>query len=415
MSLKIEGLAGAALEVIGQDAATGAVELVAEPDGVERYRLLVTAPASSTTVTGETAIRFVVEGADGESATAAAPFSGPEHAEMTSGTLRGIARFLGRRSFLRGHDRGRRAFFVVRAVATFPGEMRPELLRPGAGLQPHAGTTAETGPARMEGRGRHRRRLDADRAPSQRRRPAARWTARLRAGASLGQSADGELVDLQWRVARRVRDAISTQKGTSGSKRRNHRHAGEQATPSSRPSRRWWRHDRIGIASVARAVLRRRDHRSLAQDPAAFVTELHGGNGARYRRPRRALRRMPVEDRRRHRQALPGVEPRGSTSRPAGCMSSGRAAYRRAASSRRSRRSAMARPPSIRAKPDEANAQAERRLLDRDGRGGLGRPQPSCCCRKRSGSAAIMPPETRTLLHWVSAVIAVPACGLRRA
>jgi polyferredoxin len=75
LSLSIEGLPGASLEVIGQDATGATARLVAEPDGVERYRLLVTAPEDSASGDGE--VRFVLEGIPGERVEVAAPFSGP--------------------------------------------------------------------------------------------------------------------------------------------------------------------------------------------------------------------------------------------------------------------------------------------------------------------------------------------------
>jgi cytochrome c oxidase accessory protein FixG len=75
LSLSIEGLPGAALEVIGQDTAGASAVLIAEPDGVERYRLLVTAPETSAIGAGE--VRFVLEDSKGERSEVVAPFSGP--------------------------------------------------------------------------------------------------------------------------------------------------------------------------------------------------------------------------------------------------------------------------------------------------------------------------------------------------
>ena len=78
LNLRIEGLPDGILEVIGHDATTGAAQVTAAPDGVDRYRLLVTAPASSVEPDGGTALRFVLEDSDGsKSASISALFSGP--------------------------------------------------------------------------------------------------------------------------------------------------------------------------------------------------------------------------------------------------------------------------------------------------------------------------------------------------
>jgi len=76
LAVSVEGLQGARIEIIGRDAAT----LAAEPDGVDRYRLLVTAPAVSVDADGASSIRLVLTDATtGRTAGAAARFSGPEH------------------------------------------------------------------------------------------------------------------------------------------------------------------------------------------------------------------------------------------------------------------------------------------------------------------------------------------------
>lgn len=77
VSLTIEGLPGATFELIGAGTSVGLGHLVAEPDAVDTYRLLVTAPASS--LTSETAdIRVVLASIDGLQAVAATRFLGPE-------------------------------------------------------------------------------------------------------------------------------------------------------------------------------------------------------------------------------------------------------------------------------------------------------------------------------------------------
>jgi polyferredoxin len=77
--LLVDGLPGASLEVIGQDATAGETRLVAAPDGVDRYRLLVTAPQSAIGANGSGEVRFTVKDpASGERAVVSATFAGPE-------------------------------------------------------------------------------------------------------------------------------------------------------------------------------------------------------------------------------------------------------------------------------------------------------------------------------------------------
>jgi cytochrome c oxidase accessory protein FixG len=77
LSLRIEGLPGGVLEVIGHEVTGGTAQVTAEPDGVDRYRLLVTAPATSVGAGGGTPLRFVLEDDDGKRAAVSALFSGP--------------------------------------------------------------------------------------------------------------------------------------------------------------------------------------------------------------------------------------------------------------------------------------------------------------------------------------------------
>ncbi len=76
LSLRIEGLPGGVLEVIGHDVTGDVAQVTAEPDGVDRYRLLVTAPASAVQE-GGTPLRFVLEDEHGKHAAVSALFSGP--------------------------------------------------------------------------------------------------------------------------------------------------------------------------------------------------------------------------------------------------------------------------------------------------------------------------------------------------
>jgi cytochrome c oxidase accessory protein FixG len=76
LGLAVEGLPGAKIEIIGEGAAAGPAHVTAEPDSVDRYRILVTAPAAAD-VSGGSTIRFVLSDASGTSSVAA-PFDGPE-------------------------------------------------------------------------------------------------------------------------------------------------------------------------------------------------------------------------------------------------------------------------------------------------------------------------------------------------
>jgi len=77
LALAVEGLAGARFEIIGEGASASPTHITARPDAVDRYRLLVTAPAGSMTAT-TTDIRLILS--DGNaSAVAVTRFQGPEN------------------------------------------------------------------------------------------------------------------------------------------------------------------------------------------------------------------------------------------------------------------------------------------------------------------------------------------------
>ena len=76
-SLSIEGISGATMEVIGEsDLAAHGLHI--EPNAVESYRVLVTAPADSLK-SGGADIRIVLTDAEGARVSAATRFSGPEN------------------------------------------------------------------------------------------------------------------------------------------------------------------------------------------------------------------------------------------------------------------------------------------------------------------------------------------------
>ena len=76
-SLSIEGISGATMEVIGEtDLAAHGLHI--EPNAVESYRVLVTAPADSIK-SGGADIRIVLTDAEGARVSAATRFSGPEN------------------------------------------------------------------------------------------------------------------------------------------------------------------------------------------------------------------------------------------------------------------------------------------------------------------------------------------------
>ncbi len=77
VSLSVEGLPGATFELIGAGESAIDGRLVAEPDAVDTYRLLVTAPAVSL-ASGAAGIRFVLSSDDAPLAVASTRFLGPE-------------------------------------------------------------------------------------------------------------------------------------------------------------------------------------------------------------------------------------------------------------------------------------------------------------------------------------------------
>jgi len=79
LALRVEGLEGASIEVIGEGAGGEAAHITAEPDGVDRYRLLVTAPAGAVGADGVSEIRIILEDANTDDfAAASTQFAGPE-------------------------------------------------------------------------------------------------------------------------------------------------------------------------------------------------------------------------------------------------------------------------------------------------------------------------------------------------
>ena len=66
----------AMIEIIGEGDATGPTRVTAVPDGVDRFRVLVTAPAASV-AGGGSLIRFKLSDATGASSVAT-QFDGPE-------------------------------------------------------------------------------------------------------------------------------------------------------------------------------------------------------------------------------------------------------------------------------------------------------------------------------------------------
>ena len=77
VALTVAGLPGATFELIGAGDNAIAHHLVAEPDAVDTYRLLVTAPASALT-SNTASINVVLSDAGETLATASTRFLGPE-------------------------------------------------------------------------------------------------------------------------------------------------------------------------------------------------------------------------------------------------------------------------------------------------------------------------------------------------
>lgn len=80
LDMTISGIDGASLSVVGETASeAGDVTIQTEPDGVDRYRILVTAPAAALEADGSTRLRFsITDPASGERQTNVVPFLGPE-------------------------------------------------------------------------------------------------------------------------------------------------------------------------------------------------------------------------------------------------------------------------------------------------------------------------------------------------
>jgi polyferredoxin len=76
LDLRIEDMPGATVEIIGEGDAAGRAQVTAEPDGIDRYRVLVTAPAAAVSP-GGSMIRFNLSDATGASSVAT-QFDGPE-------------------------------------------------------------------------------------------------------------------------------------------------------------------------------------------------------------------------------------------------------------------------------------------------------------------------------------------------
>jgi cytochrome c oxidase accessory protein FixG len=76
LRVRMTGLDENRLEIIGEGASAGEITLHVQPDGVERFRLLVTAPAASAE-NGRRPVRIVLEDDQGH-ASASTLFSGPE-------------------------------------------------------------------------------------------------------------------------------------------------------------------------------------------------------------------------------------------------------------------------------------------------------------------------------------------------
>ena len=80
LQISIAGIDGAGLSVVGETVSDASgVTIRTEPDGVDRYRVLVTAPAAALDADGSTRLRFLItDAASGEQQTNVVPFLGPE-------------------------------------------------------------------------------------------------------------------------------------------------------------------------------------------------------------------------------------------------------------------------------------------------------------------------------------------------
>ncbi|MBI1362279.1 MAG: cytochrome c oxidase accessory protein CcoG [Alphaproteobacteria bacterium] len=78
LDLSAEGLPGARIELVGEGKAASVAHATAEPDGVDRYRILLTAPLASLRSKPSVGMRFVVtDPVTGERHATASVFSGP--------------------------------------------------------------------------------------------------------------------------------------------------------------------------------------------------------------------------------------------------------------------------------------------------------------------------------------------------
>lgn len=78
LALKIEGISGAQVEIVGEGSAAAPGHITPAPDGVDRYRILVTAPQSSIAGTSSP-ISIVLYDGGRQAASTTTQFQGPEH------------------------------------------------------------------------------------------------------------------------------------------------------------------------------------------------------------------------------------------------------------------------------------------------------------------------------------------------
>lgn len=78
LALKVEGIVGAQIEIVGESDAAAPGHITPAPDGVDRYRLLVTVPAASLGATSAPISILLFDGGR-PAASATTQFQGPEH------------------------------------------------------------------------------------------------------------------------------------------------------------------------------------------------------------------------------------------------------------------------------------------------------------------------------------------------
>jgi polyferredoxin len=76
LTLKVEGIENAKVEVIGDGGDAGSAHVTAEPDSVDRYRVLVTVPEGAAS--GSSEIRLILSDTEGTAAVATSHFLAPE-------------------------------------------------------------------------------------------------------------------------------------------------------------------------------------------------------------------------------------------------------------------------------------------------------------------------------------------------